>query len=542
MLKRIVTGAACALIAALTVVSPADAATATPAHVRATSVTPTTMTVRWDAVAGAASYRVARSASSTMSNITYSEFTGTTGVLQGLTPKKRYYFRVAVFNAAGTRVSAWTPPTIPSAVTAAVPVPRNLAVSGLTSSSATLTWTPSEGASVYRVSVSTSSDFANAVWSRTSAASTTLTGLRSGTTHYFKVRVINADGTVVTAYTTPVTGRTAAAETPTTATPPTTTTGPADVRVGSFNVVTVSGDQTAGNRRPWAQRRDTVISQILGEKVDVIGVQEVNQSHTYASRLVDGETQFLDLKNGLNKAGGTYALTNENSFNCVNPKTSYKCVYQYRGASGGDRILYNTSTLELVSQGAYTYQHQNTTTPTVQYALAYAVLRVKATGAKFLFTTTHLDPPDRGIRVAQWHELIDKVNELKGSLPVINVGDYNTQKFDVITQTMLPAMKSAGYGDVLNQQYAVNPVTNPRAQRMVNGWVNSNNRWDRNVANYSYPSARTKTGNNIDWIFATNSLPVKEWKMVTNFDPTTLQVLGTMPSDHNMIRATITLP
>ena len=30
--------------------------------------------------------------------------------------------------------------------------------------------------------------------------------------------------------------------------------------------------------------------------------------------------------------------------------------------------------------------------------------------------------------------------------------------------------------------------------------------------------------------------------MVLNYDPTTLKVLGTIPSDHNMVRATITLP
>ena len=30
--------------------------------------------------------------------------------------------------------------------------------------------------------------------------------------------------------------------------------------------------------------------------------------------------------------------------------------------------------------------------------------------------------------------------------------------------------------------------------------------------------------------------------MVVNFDPTTLQVRGVIPSDHNMVRATITLP
>jgi endonuclease/exonuclease/phosphatase family metal-dependent hydrolase len=538
MLKKIVSGAACALAAVVTTALPATATTATPSSLRATAATPTSLTVAWNAVSGASAYRVQLSTSSTMSSPTYARFNATSGVVRNLTPKKRYYFRVSALDASGTRVSAYTGPTYPSAVTAAVPVPQNVRVTDSGSTSLSLAWTASEGAQVYRVASSKTPDFAVATWTRSYTPAVNLTGLDSDSTYYVKVRVINSDGTVVTLYSTPISTRTDPASTI-----PPSAAGPVDIRVGSFNVVTVSGDTAAsGNRHTWKERRPTVIKQILGEDVDVVGVQEANQSYTFASRLVDGGTQFLDLKNGLNSAGGTYALTNENSYNCVNPTTSYKCVYKDQGASGGDRILYNTSTLELVSQGSYQYQHQNATTPTVTYALAYAVLRVKATGAKFLFTTTHLDPPDRTVRVAQWHELINKVNALKGNLPVVNVGDYNTQKFDVICQEMLPAMKSAGYGDVLNQQYAVNPVANPRAQRTINGWVNSNNKWDSNVANYSYSNNRVKTGNNIDWIFATNSLPVKEFKMVTNFDPTSLQVQGIMPSDHNMLRATITLP
>jgi len=62
------------------------------------------------------------------------------------------------------------------------------------------------------------------------------------------------------------------------------------------------------------------------------------------------------------------------------------------------------------------------------------------------------------------------------------------------------------------------------------------------VRTFGYDDARTKTGNNIDYVFATNSLLVKEWKMVIKYDPTTLRVDGVIPSDHNMVRATVTLP
>lgn len=314
-----------------------------------------------------------------------------------------------------------------------------------------------------------------------------------------------------------------------------------DLRVASFNIQSVSVDRTEGARLPWKKRRGTVIRQILGEQVDVIGVQEAHPSRYFAPRLVDGPTQFLDLRNGLNKAGGHYQLTNRYSFNCVNPRTGYKCVRQYRGASYSDRILFNTDTIELVSQGSMGYAKQvDRNRP--RY-LAWAVLRVKATGTEFLFTTTHLEGD---AREAQWQQLIQKINALKGSMPVIATGDFNTEKFDPLCKTVLPAMKQAGYGDVLNQKYAENPVTNPRVNDpehdLVNAWINSANHDSKDVASYAYENRHDKVGNDIDWIFATNSLPVLQFKVVLRFDPSTLQVQGVLPSDHNMIEATLRLP
>jgi endonuclease/exonuclease/phosphatase family metal-dependent hydrolase len=174
--------------------------------------------------------------------------------------------------------------------------------------------------------------------------------------------------------------------------------------------------------------------------------------------------------------------------------------------------------------------------------MTYAVMRVKATGKRFLFVSTHLDPKVTRVKVAQWRELIRRINAIKGSLPVVSVGDYNVQKFDVTSRSMLPAMKNAGYGDVLNQSYRVNPVAHRRARRSINGWVNSLGRYTRDVRSYSYYKNHAKTGNSIDYVFASNRLVVKEFKMVLRFSATTLRVRGTIPSDHNMVRATIRLP
>ncbi len=524
-----------------TLAAPAQASTATPSRLHAVSSGPTSVHLAWSRVRTARAYQMQVSSSRSMRSARSVRFNRPNGAVRGLLPGHRYFFRVAVLDArTNKRVSGYTRGTLPSRVTARMRTPSGLHVLGVSASSVSVAWTATPGAAAYRVARSASPGFFASSYTRSARPSATVRGLSADTAGYVRVQAVSSTGRALTPFSAAAPARTSTTK----ATIPalTTSTGPGDIRVGSFNVMTASGDRTEGDRLPWAQRRPAVVRQILGEQVDVVGVQEATQTNSLADRMVSGANQFLDLKNGLNEAGGTFALTNESSYNCVNPQTSYKCAYAYRGASGGDRIFYDTTKLTMLSQGAYAYPTQNRTTPSVTYSLAYAYFSVNATGARFLFTSTHLDPPDRTVRVAQWHELIAEVNRLKGSLPVVNVGDYNTQKFDVIDQTMLPAMKDAGYGDVLNQTYATSLLTNPRALTTTNAWVNSLNRYNRDVGTYSYANNHARTGNSIDYVFASNELPVKEFKMVSDFDPTTLQVRGIIPSDHNMVRATLTLP
>jgi len=312
-----------------------------------------------------------------------------------------------------------------------------------------------------------------------------------------------------------------------------------DIRVASWNVLSVGLDKTRGLQLPWRQRRGKVMAEILGEHVDAIGLQEVNQSTTMARRLVAGSTQYLDLRNGLNRRGGHYALTNVNAVDCLNGMSGYRCRYRDRDASAQERILYNTNTLTMVSRDSMKYRRH--TAGRAGSYLTWAVFRARATGKTFLFTSTHLEPTNLSVRRAQWQQMISRINQVKGSRPVVSVGDFNTTKYNPVAAQMLPAMRRAGYGDVLNQQYRVNPAPNVRATRRVNGWISSWNKMTRNVRLLGDPNRRTKTGNSLDYIFASNSLPVKEFKVVLDYNPQTLRVNGVLPSDHNLIRATITL-
>lgn len=538
MLKTVGVTAAMSLVAITLVAGPAQAAYqyATPGSVHAVSATASSMTLDWTSVSGASAYRVQLSTTASMAKPTYLRFVKSTGVLTGLAPATRYYFRIAVM-AGGVRASRYTSLTYPSGLTAGVGAPTDLTAASPSPTSMNLSWTPPEGTSLYRVGVSTTADFASSFLLRTGRSTLSVAGLDTGTRYYFRVRAINEDGTTVTPYSTPTPAVTAAEAAPD-ATP--VVPGPSDVRFGSYNVTSVSLDTANGDRRPWKERRPGVLAGLLGENLDVLGIQEANASSVFEDRLVSGTTQFFDIRDGLDAGGQNFELANEASANCVNAATTFECVPQDRGAANSDRILFNADRIALVSQGGYLYPTQDPGGNPRH--LAYAVLKVKRTGDQFLFVSTHLEAHDAGVRYAQWREMIAEVARIKGSLPVVAVGDFNMQKFDPMAAQMLPAMKSAGMGDVLNQEYNVNPSRNVRAQHLVNGWINSLNRMDRNVVNWSYESNHEKTGNSIDWVFATNSLAVKEYKVVVDFDPTTMLVRGVIPSDHNLLRATITIP
>ncbi len=465
MRKSAVAVLAAAGIVTAVVATPAQAAVTmtTPAGLTAGSLTATTLSLSWKAVTGAGAYRVQLSTSSRMGSATYHRFTTNHGTITGLAAKKRYYFRVAVVSAStGTRLSPYTKATYPSAVTKAVAVPAGLRSTAATASSVALAWNAPEGASLYQVKRSTSSTVSNAAYGRSTTPSMSVAGLAAGRTYYFKVRVIRANASALTSWSPAVTVPTASAPSAPTPTPdpvgPAPSDGPADVRVGSYNLFSVSLDATKGERKPWRDRRAAIISNIMSQDVDVLGVEEANPSTHWAPQLVDGKTQPEDLVNGLNDAGGSFALTNPYSYNCVNSVTNNKCDYLYRGASNTDRIL------------------------------------------------------------------------------------YNTNKFVTLAEEMFPAQKAAGLGDVLNQEYRVNPARGVRAQHLVNAWVNSYNHFYRNVADFGYSTRRDKIGNGIDQIFATNSLVVKEYGVVTRFNPDTLDVTGTIASDHQMVRATIQIP
>lgn len=312
------------------------------------------------------------------------------------------------------------------------------------------------------------------------------------------------------------------------------------VRVATFNVRSVKNDaQLAPGEQPWRDRREAVIRQILGEHLDVVGLQEASQNGKYTKQMVDGRNQFLDLRNGLNKAGGAWQLTSAASYNCERPNGSHDCVYKDQGASRTTKIIYNTRTVEKIRSGSYLYRHQSGGENDQRY-LAWAVFQDKGSGERFFFADTHLSNGSSQLQKDQWRELIDKVNALKDGLPTIVVGDFQRSRMKNPVTDMLDAMRAAGYGDVLGQRPGEPVVENPRARKTVQSWVSSKNNFDRDARDFSFED-RNREGNFIDWIFASNELPVRQYEVVADIDHRTMKLRGVIPSDHNMVRASVVL-
>ncbi len=144
----------------------------------------------WDSVSGATSYNVERSTTSgqevTITNVSETSYVDT-GVTNGTT----YYYEVAAVNAGGesgnssevsVTPSATAPPLAPTGLSA---VAGNAAVA--------LSWNSSTGATSYNVERSTTSGQEVTI-ANVSGTTYTNTGLTDGTTYYYEVSAVNANG------------------------------------------------------------------------------------------------------------------------------------------------------------------------------------------------------------------------------------------------------------------------------------------------------------------------------------------------------------
>lgn len=539
--RRRVTALVVALLlglgAVLTTVMPAQAATSAPASLKVGASGITTLDVSWRAVPSAPRYRVQYSTSSSMKKATYKRVTGTKVQLTGLTSGKAYYVKVRVITADGDNLSKYSK-AVKATTKAGYAAPSGLAKSSAGSTSVALTWKSRGSGLTYRIQRADNAAMSGASYKRFKTTSGTISGLTAATAYWFKVRVISSDGDNLSPYSAAVKVSTTKAAASTSSPVPTTK----QLRLGTFNVKCFNCKADQPNERSWWDRRADVVRDIKSQKLDVLGVQEASQA--WLPKVEGGKgqdlSQFEDLRNRL---GGAWKLTNANRNNCVKAKTPTKCKYKDQGASRDSKILYNSSSVTLVSQGSKLLP-----SPDDDRFMAWAILQQRSTGKKFFFVTTHLEPSNVwNLHVQEATAMAKEVAKRNpGKLPTFITGDMNAHK-----NTLNPSgVKDNPVFDVIVGKYGyVDPLGNPSGsttdtpgatvEHRINTPLSSFNDFIHNASpNYF---GRRPNGTYLDYIFTSKKVRVLEWENVAHLDANHNYV-GKQASDHNLQRATVVLP
>jgi endonuclease/exonuclease/phosphatase family metal-dependent hydrolase len=315
---------------------------------------------------------------------------------------------------------------------------------------------------------------------------------------------------------------------------------PTELQVASFNIRTMALDSRDHPEQRWWNRRDRVAALLLGAATtrnaaspppEVIAVQEANQSYTRFAGLCTN--QLVDLRNRLNAAAGV----------------RYEATSLSPSSSIGTRILFDTTRLRLERAGSVLLAAPSTTHP----HLSWAVFQVRDGGQRFFFGSVHLVPNEDSnshlVRDAEWDRLLEVLADpgLTERLPIVLGGDFNSPRSgagaNTSAVTHLPRMYDAGFGDMLlggldpADRELQTSETRPQ-QPPANAECATMNFF---LAAQRCEEDKTLVGQPIDYLFASNDLVVRGWQLVLDLDAQG-NWLGTIPSDHNLLRATVTLP
>lgn len=401
--------------------------------------------------------------------------------LGSLLPNTAYFVRVF---ALGADASAGPPSEVTTFATPArafaMPAPEPQLTSA-TSTSIDVTWKAQGEELRYEVQLATDEAFSKPSDKTVTEATHRFTELDAETSYRIRVRTLSGSDEPLSDWSAAVTGS-PAKELP--------------LRVGNFNV---DGASTS----TWAKRRPVVISLIAGQDLDVLGLQEAGYKK--------GKTQFAQITAGL---GPSWRVTNAG-----------------RHTTSTTRLAYNSDRVRLVRNG-----HVRLTRDTKfgnRRFIVWAEFEQLSTGKHFLFLTSHLvyqhGAKADAARTAQSKQIIALARTLgSAELPTIVGADFNTHKKRTSGNGVFRAFLNAGYVDPLARTGDVGT-----AEQRVRANLEPYNGTKRQ-ANMSYSTTL------IDHLFVT-PMRVEEWETVARLNSAN-RFVGTIPSDHAMLRATVYLP
>lgn len=471
----------------------ADPVTTAPPITISISQRSTMAILTWPAVDSAAGYAVDLDANPMFTAPVRTTSTSTVSVLTGLIPETSYYVHLATFDPATGAVGDWgvaqTFTTTAQEYAASAPVVK---LSSLASTSITADWTEPEPGLTYQVTLGRKAREVTET-KLASQSSVTFNKLERATKYFVNVRALDTGGNPVTAWSGPSAIETADSQ---------------PLRVGSYNILC---ENCSGGKASWAERRGRLVADIIDQDLDVLGVQEAS-----IGRIPGGGTQYRDLANRLGKP---YLLTEAG-----------------RGVSPDIRVLYNSARLTMLKHGILALPRGAS-----RRFLSWAVFEQKSTGKQFFFSNTHLEPADGrkawGTRRTQAKAIVSATDRLNGKLPVIAVGDYASTKWEKGGNAPYDVMQAAGYRDPLGNAYrSHNSAPGAFVEKRINTDFASLNMYERKARRW----ASDVNGSNTDYIF-TSEMRVSEYEVVVKVDSAG-RFIGVIPSDHNLIRATVYLP
>ncbi|MGV8907727.1 MAG: fibronectin type III domain-containing protein [Propionicimonas sp.] len=507
-----------------------------PTGLKVTATAREAAALAWSEVAGAERYRIQYSRSASGSPANYVRVSGATAEIRGLTAGKSYYFRIRVITPQGANLSPYSPAVsakTPTNASASYLPPTGLRLDATGSNKASVAWSSRGSGLTYELDYARNAAFTGADTLLSSATSVTLTGLTAGTTYSTRVRVVSVSAghrLPLSGYATVATARTPAS-------------APSTLKVASYNIKCTSCYSAVANEGTWYQRRAAVVDTILGQKPDVIGVQEASQAWLKAGDGTGSSISLSQFEDLTKRLGAPYKLTDTDRNNCVKSTTPTRCVFKDQGASQGTKIIYNSAALTLIDKGSKRLAEINSGSN--DRYVAWAILEQKSSGKRFFFANTHLehlaDPAGSStyfdLRVKQTEEILAVVRAKGLGLPTYVVGDFNSHKWTLPRNGPYDTLIAAGFVDPLGN--AVRSTRTTPGATVVNRIrtnFSSFNGFARHAPAFSYVN-----GTYLDYIWTSPSIAVPEWETVVNVNQAG-DFVGVIPSDHNMIRATTTLP
>lgn len=179
-------GTRASLLTSLGCVAPSPSC-GTPSGLNASNITDTSALLSWTAVSGANSYNIRYRVAGTTTWTNATSLSATLPI-SGLVTGSSYEYQVQA--ACGTTLSAYSASSLFTATAITCGTPGGIATSGITSSSATISWQAVSGATSYRVSYRINGSTSAFTVVTTSNLSATITGLTASTTYQYNVQAV----------------------------------------------------------------------------------------------------------------------------------------------------------------------------------------------------------------------------------------------------------------------------------------------------------------------------------------------------------------